>query len=148
MNRGQSTRVAGVEELQKIERFAPSNLPQQNTIGPMPQRGFEKVTNGDSGHAVLFSSGFEADEVRLSKLYFGGVLDQHDSLVRGNELSQGIQQGGLAAARSAANQEISMMQNVVLKTVRKGASKRTAFDEVRDFEVTDVKFANRKCHAG
>ena|ERR1700736_1646372 len=105
MNRGQRTRVAGVEELQKIERFAPSNFAQQNTIGPMPQRGFEKVTTGDGGYAVLFSSGFEADEVRLSKLYFSGVLDQQDSLVRGNELPQGIQQRGLVGGGAVAAQQ-------------------------------------------
>src|ERR1700686_3028306 len=105
MNRGQSTRVARVEELQKIERFAPSNFPQQNTIGPMPQRGFEKVTNGDSGYAVLFSSGFEANEVSLSKLYFSCVFDQQDALVRGNELPQGIQQRGLVRRGSITAEE-------------------------------------------
>jgi hypothetical protein len=55
--------VARIQELKQLERFASSNFSQQNTIGTVPQRGFEKVANGDGGYAVLLPAGFEANEV-------------------------------------------------------------------------------------
>ena len=72
--------MARIQELKQIESLASSNFPKQNTIGPMSQRGFEKVTNGNGGHAVLFPAGFEANEIRLGKLYLCGVFDQKDAV--------------------------------------------------------------------
>src|ERR1700730_13215679 len=65
VDRTQRACVARIQELKQVECLASSNFPQQNTIGPVPQRGFEKVTNGDGGYSVLFSASFEANEVRL-----------------------------------------------------------------------------------
>ena len=36
----------------------------------MPQRGFEKVTNGNGGYAVLLPAGFEANEIRKNRYAF------------------------------------------------------------------------------
>jgi hypothetical protein len=107
----------------------------------MPQRGFEKVTNGDRGHAVLFAAGFETNEIRLGKLYLCGVFDQQDAFVRGNELSERVQKGRLAGSRPATNKQVAPLQDVVFKAIRECASERSAFDEARDFEVNNFPHA-------
>ena len=63
MDRTQRASVARVQKLEQVERLTSSNFSEQNTIGPMSQRGFEKVTNGNGGYAVLFPAGFEANEI-------------------------------------------------------------------------------------
>jgi len=138
--------VARIQELKQIESLASSDFPKQNTIGPVSQRGFEKVTNGDRGYAVLLAAGFEANEIRLRKLYLGGVFDQKDAFIRGNELSERVQKSGLASSRAATNEQIAPLQDVVFKAIRECVGDGSAFDEVRDFEVTDVEFANGERH--
>jgi len=75
MDRTERSGVPRVQKLKEIERLAASNFSEQNTIGPMPQRGFKKVANGDSGDSILLPAGFKPNEIRLSKLYLRGVFD-------------------------------------------------------------------------
>ena len=84
----------------------------------MPQRGFEKVANGDRGYSVLFPARFEANQIRLDKLNFGGVFNQQNAFIRRNELSKRVQERRLARARSTAHQEVALLQNVIFETVR------------------------------
>ncbi len=51
-------------------------------------------------------TGFEADHVFLVQLQFGGVLDGDDALLVGNEARQHVEQGGLAGAGAARDQEV------------------------------------------
>src|SRR5271154_1734036 len=112
----------------------------------MSQRGFEEVTNGNRGYAVLLPAGFEANEIRLGKLYLRSVFDQKNAFIRGNELSERVQKSRLASSRPATNKQVAPLQDVVFKTIRERVGEGSAFDEVRDFEMTDVEFANGERH--
>ena len=88
----------------------------------MSQGGFEQVTNGNSGHPVLFSPSFEADEIRLAKLYFRGVFNQQNAFVRRDELSECVQESRLTGARAAAYQQVAPLQDVVFEAIRECVS--------------------------
>src|SRR5260370_25569496 len=60
MNCGKRPGVTGVEELQEIEGFSASNLPEDDAVRAVPERGFEEIPDGDRGEPVLFPRGFKA----------------------------------------------------------------------------------------
>ena len=93
VNRRNGAGVTGIQELQEIERLAAANLADQNTIRTMAQSSFQQVADRYGGHAVLFAARFEADEILMGQLNLGGVLDQKNALVRGNELPKRRQEG-------------------------------------------------------
>ena len=76
MDRTPRSGVARIQELEQVERLTSPNFPEQNTIGAMPQRGFEKIANGYSGYSALLTARFEPNKIRLGKLYLRGVFDQ------------------------------------------------------------------------
>jgi hypothetical protein len=51
--------------------------------------------------------GFQAHHVRLLQLQFGGVLAGDDALGRVDEGGQGVEQGGLARARTARDDDVA-----------------------------------------
>src|ERR1700731_3203766 len=121
MNRGQRTGVASIEELEQFERLASSNFPQQYTIGPMPQCGFEKVTNGYSGYSVLLAACFEANQIGLGKLYLSGVFDQQDTFIGRNEFPKRVQKSRFPRSGPATNKQVAPLENVVFEPVSQRA---------------------------
>ena len=75
MDRAQRAGVACIQQLEQIERLASSNFPQQNTIGPVPERSFEKVANRYRRYPGLLTASLEANEIRMNKLYLRCVFD-------------------------------------------------------------------------
>src|SRR5260370_26164233 len=53
MNCGKRPGVTGVEELQEVEDFPTSNLPEDDSVGALPERGFEEIPQGAPGHHLL-----------------------------------------------------------------------------------------------
>ena len=49
---------------------------------------------------------FQPDHVVLLQLQFGGVFDGDDAFVCGNEGGQNVEQGGLAGARAAGDDDV------------------------------------------
>ena len=88
--------VSGVEKLQKIEGLASSNFPEDQTVRPVTERGLEKFPDGYAGQAALRWPGFETDEIVLAHVNLGGVLDEEDAFVGGNEFSKHVEQGSFS----------------------------------------------------
>lgn len=82
----------------------------------------------------------------MGKLYLSSVFDQQNAFIRGNELSERVQKSRLTSACTAANKQVAPLQDVVFKAIRECMGEGSAFDEVRDFEVTNVEFANGERH--
>src|SRR5258708_6374258 len=49
MNGRKRSGVTSVEQLQEVERFGAPNLPEDDAIRAMPERGFEEIPDGDRG---------------------------------------------------------------------------------------------------
>src|SRR5258708_2965147 len=88
MDGRQRPRVPGVQELQEVEGFATTNLPEHDTVRPVAEGRFQEVTNGHCRKAVLFPAGLEPDEIFLRKLNLGRIFDDEDAFVWWNELSE------------------------------------------------------------
>jgi hypothetical protein len=76
--------------LEEIERFASPNLAQDDSVGPVTQGCFQKVSDSHGRETVLVSPGFESEDVLFLNLDFCRVLNQHDSLIVGDEFRQNV----------------------------------------------------------
>src|SRR5262245_38443098 len=71
VNGGQAPAVPGVERLQEIECFLPSNLPQDGSLRPVAQACFEQITNCDGWNLwSLLPACLKADEVGFADVNF------------------------------------------------------------------------------
>ena len=73
---GKASTMAGVQGLQKVKGFFPAYLPEDGAFGPVPQAGFEQITDGDGGNLrSLLAARLKADKIRFSDMDFGGIFD-------------------------------------------------------------------------
>ena len=89
--------MTGVHGLQKIERLRSADFADDDAFRAHTQAVLDQVTHGDL--AFAFEIGrpcFQAHNVRLLQLQFGGVFAGDDALVIVDELGQSVQQLGLA----------------------------------------------------
>src|SRR5665213_1601921 len=99
--------MAGIHRLQHVHGFRAADFAQDDAVGAHAQRVLQKVADGDL--ALAFEVGrtrLEPYDVRLLQLQFGSVLDGDDALARVDHLRHGVEQGGLARARAARDQNI------------------------------------------
>ena len=81
-----------VQELQEIKCLAAANLTEYDPVWPMAEGRFQEITNAHSRQTVLGLPGFKADKVVLVHLNFGGVFDEENSFVGGNEFPKDIKE--------------------------------------------------------
>ena len=107
-----------VEKLQEIECLAAAYLSEDDPIGTVAKGCLQEVTNGHTWQAVLWQPGFKADKVVLFHLNFGGVLDEENSFIWGNEFSKNIQESCFPRSCASRNQDVFARENICLKLVR------------------------------
>ena len=88
MDGGQCAGVTGVQELQEIEGFATTNLPENDTVRAVAEGGLQKIANGHCWKSVLLAAGLKPNEVFLSQLNLCRILDHEDAFVWWNEFSE------------------------------------------------------------
>src|SRR6266513_792542 len=106
--------MARVEELQEIECLTAPYLSEDDPIGTVPEGCFQEVTNAHTWQAVLWQPGFKADKVVLFHLNFGGVLDEENSFIWGDEFSENIQERCFPRSRASRNQDVFERENIGL----------------------------------
>ena len=89
----------------------------------------------------------EPNEIGLLQLDFGGVLDEEDTVLAGNEPAERVQQGGLAASGSATDEDVLAVLNIPLQPGSKFTVQSAYSHEVLDCEMTAVEFTDGECHA-
>jgi hypothetical protein len=68
--------MTGVQKLQEIEGLSGPDFAQQNSVGTMPQGGFQEIANGYGCCAILFAAGFKADKIGVRQLDLRSVFDE------------------------------------------------------------------------
>jgi hypothetical protein len=106
MNGRETSRVTRVEELQEVERLTASYLTEDDSVWPMAERCLQEITDAYGLQAVLRLPGFKADKVVLIHLNFGGVFNEENSFVGGNEFPENIQESCLASSRTSGDQNV------------------------------------------
>src|SRR5690625_2410115 len=98
--------VSGVERREQIDDLGTTYLTDDETIGSHPQRLSYQVTEHDGARTLeVDRTPFEAHDVRVVGPELTGVLDDHQALGGIDEAEHGGEQGGLAASRTARQQE-------------------------------------------
>ena len=109
MNRGKRTFMAGVHGLQHVEGFFAADLADHDAVGAHTQTVDDQLAHAHGTFAFdVGSSGFEADDVFLLELQFGGVFDGDDALDVGNVAGENIEQSSFSGASSSGDEEIQL----------------------------------------
>src|SRR6266851_2568481 len=101
----------------------------------MAKSCLQKIPDRHCRQAVLRLPGLEPNQILVSHLNLGGVLDQQNSFVFRDELSNDIQERGLTTPGSARNEDVLVRQHKVLKPVSEPSFESSGFDEIVDIEM-------------
>src|SRR5713101_6822286 len=103
---------------------------------------FQKIPDCYRRQPVLRLPGLESNQVLVSHLNLGGVLDQQNSFVLRDEFSDDVQQSRLAAPGSARNKDVLVRQHIILQPVGKPSFESPGLHEVVDAEMPRVELSN------
>ena len=107
VNGGERSIVTGVHGLQHVERFFAANLTNDDAVGAHTQTVDEQLPLMDGAFAFdVGRARFQAYDVILVKLQFGGVFDGDDALAVGDVRRKNIEEGGFTGASTAGNQNV------------------------------------------
>jgi hypothetical protein len=88
--------VTSIQQLEEVEGFPSPDLTHNDAVWPVTQRRPQQVTDGDRWRGRLPSSGLEPDQVAFADVDFCRVFNENNAFFVRNEVSQNIEQGGLA----------------------------------------------------
>src|SRR5690606_16311183 len=109
VQRGQRPGVAGVHGLEHVERLATTALTDHDAVGPHAQGRAHQVADRDLAPALAVAwAGLHAHDVLLAHLELDDVLDRDDPVAVGDEAGQHVEQGRLARAGAAADQDVQL----------------------------------------
>src|SRR6266852_747597 len=131
-----------VEELQEIEGLTAANFAEDDPVWAMAERCFQEVTDAHSRQSVLWLPGFKADKIVLVHMNFGGVFDEENSFVGGNEFPKDIKERCFPRSCATRNLNVLPPENIGLKLVRQPSLQCSSFDEVLDTEMPGVELAD------
>ena len=111
--------MAGVHGLQHVQGFLGAHLADDDAVGTHAEGVDDKLANVNGAHALhVGGARFHARHVGLLEPQFGRVFDGHDALVLGDVGRQRVEQGGLAGAGSAADEDIEPRSNAALEQLQ------------------------------
>ena len=128
MDRRKRAGVPSVQKLEQIECFASANLAQQDAVRPVAKACLEQIPDAHCGQVVLGAASFEVHEIRSADLDFGGVFDNKHTLLVSNEISEDVEQGGLAGAGPARYQDILTFADGCSQAIGKVVGQRADAD--------------------
>src|SRR5260370_37785472 len=131
-----------VQALQEIECLTAAYLTEDDPVRAVAEGCLQEVTDANARLAVLWVVGLKADKVVLVHLDFGGVFDQENSFIRGNEFPENIQEGCFPSSCASGDQDVFAPENIGLKLVRKPSLQGSGLDEIFDTEVPGIELAD------
>ena len=100
--------MAGIHRLEQVEGFGPSHLADDDPLGAHAQAVAHQIAHGDRAFALQIGRPrFEAHHMRLLQLQLRRVLAGDDALIRRDVAGQAVEQGGLARAGAAGDQDVA-----------------------------------------
>jgi hypothetical protein len=110
--------MTGVHGLQQVEGFRATHLTDDDPFGTHTQTVLDQVAHGDLALALeVGRAGFEAHDVGLLQLKFGGVLAGDDALVLVDIRGQTVEQRRLARTGTAGNTTLQRTRPMICRTV-------------------------------
>jgi hypothetical protein len=110
--------VARVHRLEHVEGLGSSNLPDDDPVGPHPQRVAYEVANPDLALALdVLRARLEPEDMLLGQLELGRVLDRDDAVAVGDRGGQRVQERCLAGAGAARDQDVDLRLDATAQEV-------------------------------
>src|SRR5271157_4881496 len=131
-----------VEELQEIECLTAAYLTEDDPVGTVAEGCLQEVADAHSRQAVLWLSGFKADQVVLVHLNFGSVFNKKNSFIRGDEFPKDIQERCFPGSSASGDQDVFASKNIGLKLVRQPSLQGSGLNEILDAEVPGIELAD------
>ena len=140
---GHGAFVAGVHGLEHVHDLRPPDLAHDDAVGAHAQGVAHQVPLGDLALALdVGRPGFQAPHVLLLQLQFRGVLDGEDAFVVRDEAGEDVEQGGLARAGAAGDQDISLALTMAWKNLADVRGQGALGDQLLQGEAADGKAAD------
>jgi hypothetical protein len=131
-----------IKSLKQVEGLSTANFADDDAIWTVSQRGLQQIPYRYRRETALLMSSLEADQVALADIQLGGVLNEQNSFVIRNEISQDIQQSGLSRSSSSADQDILPIGDSFTETIGNGSVQGAVADQVVHREMSCIEFAN------
>ena len=94
--------MAGIERIEQSPRLNSPDFAEDDSVGTEPKSVLQEVVEGDVGlEGIRLRSG--RNYVGFPNMKLGGILDDDNPLVVGNEIRQYPQKSRLAGPRSTAD---------------------------------------------
>ena len=123
--------VAGVERGQQVERLGAADLADHDPVRAHPQRVAEQVADRHLSPALdARRPALEPHHMGLLQAQLGRVLDRHHPLLGVDEARDRVEQGGLAGAGAAADQDAAPLGDRPLEQVVLLAAERAQLDQL------------------
>lgn len=104
--------VSGVQRLKEVEGLAAADFADDDAVGAEAQGGVDEVADRHLALSVLVGlARLERHDVALLQLELAGVLDHENALPFRDEGAQRVQDGRLAGARSAGDDDVLVHQH-------------------------------------
>ena len=129
-------RWPGVERLEQIERLGATDLPDEDAIRPVTKRRADQIRNGHRRQRLFLAERdlrapcLEAEQVRLVEMNLGRFLDDDDAIAVRNARRQRIEEGRLARAGAARDQDVLLRCDGVRQLRRQRRREGAHVDEV------------------
>ena len=98
--------MPGVQELQEVECLTAAYLTEDDPVWAVPEGCFQEVPDAHSWQAVMWLPGLKADKVVLVHVNFGGVFDEENSFVGGNEFPKDTKERCFPRSRRPLQREL------------------------------------------
>ena len=121
--------VSGVEGLQEVGRFTAAHLADDDVIGSVAQGVADEIA--DRNGSLLQPARLKPDAVRRINPQLEGVLDGDDPFVVGQQIDEGVEQRGLAAAGPTAHKDVPAGVQHPLGLLADVLGEGALFDELR-----------------
>ena len=140
--------MTGVHGLQHVEGFLAADLADDNAVGAHTQTVDDELALADGAFAFdVGSASFEAHDVLLFELKFGGVFDGDDALDVGNVSGEDVEQRGFAGAGTARDQKIQLPLHHGREKLEHGLGEGVIFDHVAGGDGVAAKTADGEASA-
>src|SRR6202790_4007676 len=105
----------------------------------MAKRGPQELPNGHWRRPRLLWPSFEAHQIGVLKMKFGGIFDEQDALFLGNEFCKNSQGRRFPGPRATADQDIFSRKHVIFEAVSKTLIESSRTNEILHFEMAGVE---------
>ena len=135
MHGGERSLVAGVHGLEHVQGLAAANLADDDPVRAHAQGVADQIADGHLAASLdVGRARFQAHHMGLLQRELGGVLNGDDALALRNHAGQGVEEGGLAGAGSARDEDAELRRHQRSEKIGRLLGQAVARHEIRELK--------------